>query len=263
MGHEIHMLLFAHIEKTAGTSFNGLLWSNMGMFFVESNKTKQKVFDRSDLQFARRVFFGIRGISGHNLSDPKRNLGLDNMEMITFLRDPLQRCASHYQDNVLRRGMQMSFEEWIGQKENQNFMIRSLAGKEDLGMAKRLLREDFLFVGLTEHFDDSLKMLNLVLKKPLKLRYRKSTVASSNHVKKQILEDPKSYALLKEHNALDQELYDWARQELFGPMHKRLAPQLGSQSVSQGMDLRQRINYRMCNVYNKFVYRPLVKLRAI
>jgi len=256
------MIVFSHIEKTAGTSFKTLLRCNMGLGMVETNKTKHGLFDRNDLAFAKRVFPEVRALAGHNLSDPMQNLGEEHMELITFLRDPLQRCASHYQDKVLRNGLQESFETWISEPRYQNFMIRSLSGREDLELAKRILKEDYAFVGLTEQFEDSLRMLKLVLKMPLKLQYRTSIVAGSNRVKKQVLDDPQSRELLIRHNALDQELYDWAKRELFEPMKARLAPQMVQIRVnSKGMSLGDYLRLRAAILYNKFVYRQVIKLR--
>ena len=255
------MILFTHIPKTAGTTFKSILFSNYGIHTVDANKTRKAVFTKKDLDRARRYFFGIKAVSGHNLSDPPRNIKEGNARLITILRDPYTRCASHYQDKVLRNNLEMSFGEWIQQEEYQNFMVRSISGNNDLQRAKDLLKNDYFFVGFTEKFDESLLLLNFLLEQPLSLKYKKMIVASSNEIKKRLLNDQKSLSLLKRFNESDRQLYDFAMKEIYMPMVNRYSEKLDSQqSPMTDHDKKSWRKFKAGFLYNKFIYRQLLKL---
>ncbi|MDZ7737515.1 MAG: sulfotransferase family 2 domain-containing protein [Bacteroidales bacterium] len=255
------MILFTHIEKTAGTTFKSILFSNYGIHTVDANKTKKKIFTKKDLDQARRIFFGIQAVSGHNLSDPTRNIMAKNASLITILRDPYIRCASHYQDKVLRGNLEMSFKEWIQQKENQNFMVRSISGNADLQRAKELLKNDYFFTVFTERFNESLQLLNCLLEKPLRLKYKKLIVASSNDIKNKLLSDEKSLELLKKYNDLDRQLYDYVLKELYLPLLERHSDKLeNEQPPVTGHDIKSQWKFKSGFLYNKFIYRQLIKL---
>ena len=255
------MIVFTHIPKTAGTTFKTILRSNFGSSHVEANKIKRAVYTRGDLKFARQVFFRINAISGHNLSDPVKNLDMDGAQMFTILRQPVMRCVSHFQDNVLRHNIKLSFREWIKLDSHQNVMVKTIAGSGDLDRAKTLLKDHYLFVGFTERFEESLKLLNLLLEKPLDLQYKTSIVARSNQIKKEILEDEASVELLKKHNQLDQELYDFAMSEIFLPALEKMGDRMDSVRVYSHMQSRRsRVRHQLSIRFNNVIYRQLIKL---
>jgi hypothetical protein len=183
------------------------------------------------------------------------------MDLITFLRQPVDRFISHYQDRVIRNGLQLTFEEWAGLAENQNLMVRSVAGSDDLEQAKKLLKEQFLFVGFTERFEESLKILNLLLKEPLALAYRTSVRSRSNRVRDEIHKDEQRMELARRCNELDQKLYDYALSQLYLPTLRKLAPGIADTRVSaDNFTMRQRLMYTASVKYNNWIYRPLIKL---
>jgi len=255
------MIIFSHIPKTAGTTFKTILRNNYGSSHVEANKIKRAVYTQRDLEFAQRVFFRIRAISGHNLSDPVRNLEAGGAQMFTILRQPVMRCASHYQDNVLRQNYKMSFREWIRLEKNQNVMVKNIAGSDDLERAKTLLKDHYLFVGFTERFEESLKLLNLLLEEPLELQYRTSIVASSNQIKKDLLQDKESVELMETHNRLDQQLYDFAMHEIYLPAQEKNEERMKSIQVHpERVSMRCKVRHWSSVRFNNIVYRQLIKL---
>jgi hypothetical protein len=255
------VIIFTHIPKTAGTSFKTLLRANYGIHCVEANKVKRPLFTDQDLRFASKVFFGIRAVVGHNLANPTEHLSREGMVFVTFLRQPLDRCLSHYQDRVVRTGLKMNFEQWIGMEENQNIMVRFIAGSPNLARAKRVLKEQFQFVGFTERFEESLKMLNALLERPLELGYNFKIRSASNQIREQILEDEKCLELARRHNRLDQQLYDYALSEIFLPRLSQLATEIDRTRVqSDKFTWKQRLNHTSAVKYNKMIYRPLVKI---
>lgn len=258
------MILFSHIPKTAGTTFKNILYTNFGMHIADGNKTKKAIFEAKDLAFALRIFPGLKAVSGHNLSDPVKNLDVHGAELITILRQPNIRCASHYQDNVLRGELKLSFAEWIAIEKHQNLMVRSIAGAADLQKAKLILKEDYLFVGFTEKFNESLQLLNTQLKKPLTLQFRIKIIAKSNKIKQELLADQETLRLLEKHNSLDQQLYEYAMQEIYLPMLDNFGSSIDpDMTLPEKLGLGSRIRSFTGFRYNKFVYRQLIKLKGV
>lgn len=254
------MIYFKHIQKTAGTTFKTLLRSNFGAFHVEANKTKSKEFTSDDYKLASKVFFKIKAISGHNLPSPDR-LDVPGIFPVIFLRDPVVRCASHYQDQVLRAGLTLPFEHWISNPSHQNFMVRSIAGSEDLDQAKKTLKEYFLFVGFTERFRESLELLNLLLEKPLIMKFKSVVVARRNDIKEALLKQESTHELLTRFNEKDQQLYHFAMNEIFLPALESHKNSIGRSEPSEDhFGFAQKIKHRLSILQNNFIYRPVIKL---
>jgi hypothetical protein len=146
------MFLFLHIPKTAGTTFQFILENSFGISHCHLGHVGRKVIDQQDLNLVRKFFPWLRSIAGENLSDPLR-LALPDPFYMTFLREPINRVFSHYQDDFQRCGKRLSFEQMLRTDERlENFQVKCLAGGPDLERAKRVL-EKFSFVGLSEKFD--------------------------------------------------------------------------------------------------------------
>ncbi|MEX0986461.1 MAG: sulfotransferase family 2 domain-containing protein [Bacteroidales bacterium] len=255
------MIIFPHIPKTAGTTLKFILRNNFGRKHIDAIKTLRSPYTRNDLEFAQKIFRNPVAITGHNLVDPVNNLADEGDKLITILRNPVIRCVSHYQDDMVRGNIKLSFAEWIGKEENQNLSVKIIAGSDDLEKAKLVLRQKFLFVGITENFSDSLKLLKLCLDIPLNLLHRKLIVARDNTIKEKLLKDPASVRLLEQHNELDQQLYDYVLQEIFLPSVKAHTRSLQQITVPPPTSVRRNeTNLRKSVRFNKFVYRQLIKI---
>ncbi len=255
------MIVFSHIPKTAGTSLKYILRNTYGIQHIDSIKTNRTPFTLDDLQFAKKIFRRPKAITGHNIVDPHRNLQGIEVKLITILRDPVMRCISHYQDDVVRRGNTQTFQEWINQETNQNLSVKIIAGSDDLSRARYLLKKKFTFTGITEKFEDSLKILKIQLNEPLNLTYARLITAKDNRIKKQLLEDNIAMRLLNKHNSLDKELYDFALNELFLPAVERHKDELGQIVIPPFIDNNKKApNHKESIRYNKFVYRQLIKI---
>jgi len=260
----ILMILFVHIEKTAGSTFIFMLRNSFGIHHVDSHKIKNRCFTMQNLQFVRKVFPTVHAISGHNIVEPTKNLKSVDSFLATFLRDPINRCASHYQDNRLRTNLKLSFPEWILDERHQNLMVKRIAGELDLAKAKELLFNQYDFVGITEYFNDSLSLLKIGSPYPLRYGYMRKTVAKNNSIKQDLLENAQTRELLIRYNDLDQQLYDFALNEIFRPMLEKNRSQLERIELPGEEYLNQRrLPYQMSIGYNKFIFRPLVKLMKI
>lgn len=258
---ESNMIIFTHIPKTAGTTLKYILRNNFGTRHIDSAKVKRDIFSYEDLRFARKIFNKPLALSGHNLIDPASNIKEPGAQIITVLRDPLTRCASHYQDEVNRGKLELSFENWITMEENQNLSVKIIAGRDDLNKAKKLLKETYCWVGITEHFNDSMKLLKMIIDHPLDMQYRRMITASSNEIKDHLLSDKSSLELLKKHNSLDQQLYDFAVKEIFQQQVEDNRVQLDSMILPKEIySKRKDFKYKRSVGYNKYIYRQLIKL---
>jgi len=255
------MILFPHIPKTAGTSVKYILRKNFGIRHVDAVKTKKYPFTRKDLEFAKKIFPGPEAITGHNLVDPVTNLAGPDDKLITILRDPVIRCASHFQDDVTRRGYQADFDQWINDPGHQDLSVRIISGNGDLERAKEILKEQFHFVGITEQFNQSLKLFTLFVNESLDMNYRRLITATDNRIKKELLNDDYSLKLLKKHNAKDAELYDFALNELFHPMLNKHSDALDNLRDPVQLDGPGReAPVRNSILFNKYIYRQLIKI---
>lgn len=257
------MIVFSHIPKTAGTSLKYILRKNYGARHIDALKTKRSPFSEKDLRFAKNVFPHPEAITGHNVVDPLTNFAGPDDQLITMLREPVSRCASHYQDLVSRNGLAASFEEWIGDERNQDLSVQTIAGTRNLKKAKQLLREAYTFTGITERFNDSTRLMKVQLCKPIDLDYRRLITARNNMIKKSLLEDDASLKLLKKHNAGDAELYDYALNEIFLPALETHQEALAKVPPPRQKNIpRNEAPVRKSVLFNRYIYRQLIKLKG-
>ena len=213
-------MVFLHVPKTGGTSFRFILENTFGLAHCHTNHIRKRVFTQDDLRFVRRFFPRLRSLAGHNLVDPTR-LSLENPFYLTFLREPIARVLSHYQDGVVRGRKQETFEQALRRGEElENLHVKLMAGERNLDNAKRFL-ERCDFVGLTEKFDLSLHLLQRLAPCPLNLHYKRKVVAKGNSVRNAVAADPRLMELAGQFNQLDLELYAFAVNEVFPRLCQR------------------------------------------
>lgn len=255
------MIVFLHIPKTGGTTFRFILENSLGVFNCHSHQTRKETFSQADFNFVRKVFPVLKSIAGHNLVDPL-SLSLPDPFYITFLREPIARVISHYQDTVLRGNNRMSFEENLRTGDHlQNLMVKLMAGEPNLDKAKRFL-EKCGALGLTEKFDLSLHTIERLCPCKLDLHYRRKVVARDNTTKESVSRDDRMLEIAREFNRLDLELYSFALNEVFPRLCEKAgfnpSDQVRSYEVISG---KAHMNYRAGRFYNK-VFRELYKIRV-
>jgi hypothetical protein len=202
--------------KSAGTTFNYILRNNYGRDFVGTHK---EPFTPEDLRILLSFNKNIKAIAGHHL---RSFTGLDSvgphLKYITFLRDPIGRHISHYNHAKIRGYHRLTLEEWtekLPEHAELNYNTKFIAGSEDLGKAKKILAEDFAFVGLTENFDESLILMKQRLNlQNFDIRYQRGNVSPKTLTTKSEISDDFMQEL-RALNRIDYELYRFVQNELF------------------------------------------------
>lgn len=215
-------MLFLHIPKTAGTSLRtgvaDFLGKNrMVLDYGEKQEATSELVKRWRYKEANpakfRQLFDVQGkkfLSGHiRLADYVGGFDIDNIAVI--LRDPIQRIISEFRHYVRNYGYTGALEEFVKTPVFQNKQSRALAGVpiEQIGL-----------VGLTEHYDESLRRLNehFGWKIPGRLANVGRADLSHAYTPNKAVRD-----LIERNNPLDIQLYDRAV-ALFHEWDKRPAP---------------------------------------
>jgi len=253
-------LFFLHVPKTAGTSFRFILENTFGMAHCHTGHLGNPRLSQEHLRFVRKVFPRLRSLAGHNLVDPFQH-GTSDFFYMTFLREPIARVISHYQDGVLRRSNPESFEQALRRKEElENLHVKLMAGERNLDKAKRFL-EKCDFVGLTEKFDKSLQILDRLCPQRLKLNYKRKVVASNYTVRNSIRSNEALLEMARDYNRLDLELYAFAKDEVFPRLCSRAGiSEAGVVPAYETLKTEFQPRYQLGRLYNRLVFRQLCKL---
>jgi len=179
---------------------------------------------------------------------------------MTFVREPVARVFSHYQESVMTGKNRLSFEQSLRSNEKlENLHVKLMAGERSLDKAKRFL-EKCAFVGVTEKFDLSLHVLERLSPYHLDPYYQPRRLAVDNRIKTSLERDGAMIDLAKEFNRLDLELYDFALGEILPKLCEKagLSP---SEKVASydNRSKRVKFKYRLGRFYNKMVYRQICK----
>ncbi len=258
------ILAFVHIPKTAGTTLKFILRNSTYFRHCDlQTPVRRGIFRDDDFRFMKKVFpFGIRSIAGHSLVHPTANLSAP-LQYCTFVREPLARCLSHYQQRRRAReriGCDLSFQEFLEIDHGRDRQVYHIAGGYQLSKAKEELSR-YLFVGLTERFTESMLILQRLAPYPLNLQFERRHVTKDLSARREVLENPVSRRLLEEGNQLDLKLYEWVRDELYPALREKAG--IDPRKVDEN-DLRLRsypLRYKLTRGYNMAVYRSLSKLR--
>jgi hypothetical protein len=257
------MIVFLHVPKTGGTTFRFILENNFGLSNCHTNQTRKALFTQADFDFAQRFFPRLRSIAGHNLIDPA-HLKIPGAFHMTFMREPVARVLSHYQDSVLRGNSTLSFEEALRSRGDLfcNHQVKLMAGGPDLDKAKFFLEKHCGFIGFTETFDRSLQVLDRLSPYKLDLRYKRKVVARNDRVKKEVASNPAAMEMAREMNRLDLELYAFALNEVFPRLCERagIRPADPVESFEKYTRATQP-KYLIGRFYNK-LFRQVYKLRT-
>ncbi|WP_200389735.1 sulfotransferase family 2 domain-containing protein [Thiocapsa imhoffii] len=227
------MLVFIHIEKCAGTTFKKILQHNYAGGFCDvrplfGNANKEinlyvqnaynnivldggnpNQFLARDLKTYKQIAPWLKCIGGHSL---RPCLGLEIVEseiqFVTILREPISRYISYYTygSGKPRKLWKFSFDEYLEKPNFHNFQTKKIACGSDIEKAKLILSNQFMVVGVMEHFDEFL----CVLKRRLAIPNFSIFYSSVNNRHTQIMDHWSKYEdKIYQNNSLDIELYNY------------------------------------------------------
>jgi hypothetical protein len=228
-----------------------------------------------DLRFARRFYPHLRSIAGHGVV-PLSNLAEEaaSIRYFVFLRDPVERCVSHYQ---YRRNKDETsdFEPWLERFANYQtrFLSRTHttmdAGsiRPDADRAIEAIERHVGFVGLQERFDESLVLLRRWIDDPeFDIEYRARNVASKSTIRKQLLGDPRIVALIEAHHEEDAKLYRHVRDVVYPRQVAQYGPTLEQDLAALRARLpapQRRVMARaLASIKRGMIYKPLARRHA-
>ena len=263
------MLVFVHINKTAGRTMRYILRSSYGPRHCEVEPWhaafEDPPFSTEDLRRVRRIYPQLDSIAGHRIAG---YVDLDEtgteFRYFTFLRDPLKTTASRFQYQVdYRKKQGLEFEEWIQRDWTRNSQTKRIVGVADVGQALRVIERKEMFVGIVERFDESLVMLKELRANDLNISYRRVNVSKRNTLAAQLLSDDHTRQLLTDANQQDLELYGYVKEELY----PRLQSEYGDSLDDVVTEFRRsrneefnRLNAALFRLKQHGVYKPLLDL---
>jgi hypothetical protein len=273
MTDQSDLIAYIHVMKTGGQTMCDILRQSFPGRHCDLQV--KGVASADDLRFARRFYPHLRSIAGHGVV-PLSNLAeaAGSIRFFAFLRDPLERCVSHYQ---YRRNKDETsdFEPWL--ERFANYQTRFLTRTRTTGAARSIrpnadhaievIERHVGFVGLQERFDESLVMLRRWIDDPeFDIEYRARNVASKSTIRKQLLGDPRIVALIEAHHEEDAKLYRYARDVVYPRQVARYGAALEQDLAALRARLpapqRRVVSRALAGVKRGMVYKPLARRHA-
>ena len=229
-------LIFLHIPKTAGTTLNRIIewqYSPFEIFTMDPYRIRATPERLKRLPERRRR--RLRMVRGHMLYGVHESLP-QGATYFTMLRDPVARALSTYYF-ILRRplnplhrkvkGGGLTIEDCIQQfPQRHNLQCRLIAGVKDaasigderlLDMAKEHLNKSFSVVGIAERFEESLMLMATTFDWEIPF-YKNCKVSKT---RPQI--NPGTVEMIRDHNRLDVELYEFSKRLFEESLQKKEA----------------------------------------
>lgn len=261
------LLVFIHINKTAGTTVRYVLRSSYGARHCDvepwHGAWEDPPFSTPDLRRVRRLYPRLASIAGHrvtgyaDLEEPGTEL-----RFLTFLREPIALCASRFQYQLDYRKKERVFEEWIHNDWVRDAQTQRLGGTTNVHDAIAVIDKKDVFVGTTERFDESMVLLKALRVPDLDIRYEKVNVAKSSEVAKRLLGDPGTRRMIVDANQADLELYEYVQRDLY-PTYQAAYGQSLDDAVAEYRSGEHAFNRRklaMFGLKQRLVMRPALSL---
>lgn len=263
------LLVFVHINKTAGTTLRYILRSSYGARHCDvepwHGAWSDPPFSTEDLRRVRKLYPRLASIAGHRISGhvDLEEAGTD-FRYLTFLREPVALCASRFQYRIdHRKKRDLVFEEWIEKDWVRDAQTQRIGGTTDPNDAIGVIRKKEMFVGLTERFDESIVLLRALRAPDLDIAYAPVNVAKSSDVAKGLLDDPTTRRMIVDANQADLELYEHVTEDVFPALRRSYGPKL-SEAVDSFLEgKRPSYNRRKLSAYGlkqRALLKPTIRL---
>lgn len=263
------VLVFVHINKTAGTTVRFILRSSYGPRHCDvepwHGPWDDPPFSAPDLQRVRKIYPHLASIAGHrvtgyvDLEEPGTDL-----RYLTVLREPVAMCASRFQYQLdHRKKKHLVFEEWIQKDWVRNAQTQRIAGTSNAGDAIAVIEKKDMFVGLTERFDESMVLLKALRAPDLDIGYAPVNVAKRSSLAKGLLSDAVSRQMIVEANQADLELYEHVLRELYPTFQQEYGPSLADAVADYGSAPHKAFNRRNLVLYGlkqRMLHTPMLRL---
>lgn len=212
MNNEI--TIFMHIPKTGGTTLNSIFkeqYLQSEIFDHDSYMGKMMQLDELPLEAKNN----IRAVAGHYFYGIHQHFS-KSFNYFTMLREPVDRVISSYyflQDYPGYEGVKnMTLEEFaVRGPESANLQTLMVSGELELPNLSKAIDnlKTFTVVGVTELFNETLYLLKNVYGWD-NIYYSKKNITKNRPLKEEI--PPRVIEIIKQSNALDIELYNFAKQ---------------------------------------------------
>lgn len=261
------LLVFVHINKTAGTTVRYMLRSSYGARHCDvepwHGAWEDPPFSTPDLRRVRKLYPNLASIAGHRVTGyaDLDEVGTD-FRYFTFLREPISMCASRFQYQLDHRKKERVFEEWIQNDWVRDAQTQRIGGTTDASDAIAMLDKKEMFVGLTERFDESMVMLKELRAPDLNIAYERVNVAKRSKIAKDLLSDPATRQMIVEANRADLKLYEYVQRELYPAFQREFGPSL-EDAVAECAATPPSFNRRklaMFGLKQRLVHRPALRL---
>ena len=280
------MLAFVHIPKTAGETIIGILRRNFSFRHLDSRLIEDnKPITAAQVKRALAIYPRIESIAGHAVcaySDLSSEF--PRIRFYTFLREPNGRFASNFlfsnSVRILHRGwrpetnkeLEDTFPVFLESKRDVCCRVLALGGESAAAIGA--LETQFGFVGLVEHFDESLALIRNWMGRPnFDLRYQRKNASKGRSRTKpksmavhldrldkwtrEFMVRPNIVEMIAEANQADIVLYEYARDKIFERMRNDYSAGSGPFNFEDETMAQDAILGR---IYRNLVGRPFVRL---
>jgi hypothetical protein len=262
------LLVFVHINKTAGTTMRFILRATYGARHCDvepwHGAWSDPPFSADDLRRVGTIYPRLASIAGHRIFGYP-DLGQPGTDLcyLTLLREPIALCASRFQYQHDYRGKRgLVFEEWIQRDWVGNAQTQRIAGSSNPEDAIAVIERKEMFVGLTERFDESIVMLKALRVPDLDIRYSPVNVAKSSSIAKDVLADPAKRQMIVEANEGDIALYRHVSDEIYPRLQREFGPSLEAAvaDAAAAENTFNRTKLAACWLKSRIVHKPLLRI---
>ncbi len=263
------MLVFVHINKTAGSTVRSILRSSYGSRHCDvepwHGAWTDPPFSAADLRRVRAIYPRLASIAGHRVNG---YVDLDDegsdLAYFTVLREPLKLCASRFQYRLdHRKRDDLSFEDWIEKDWVRNAQTQRIAGSASAAEAIEIIERRGMFVGLTESFDESMVLLKALRAEDLDIGYERVNVAKRTTLANELLAAPDTRQMLLEANREDLDLYGFVGREIYPRFQQEYGPTLDTDVAAYREGRRERFdrwNMLRYRLKQHLLHKPLLSV---
>ena len=283
------MLAYAHIHKTAGTTFTGILRRNFSIHHFDARliPPDRPPLDPRKLKRALSLYPRVDSIAGHAVRPtPELKNAFPEMRFYAFLREPRSRLVSAFMFQKKIEIMKGRWQPASDQEIEETFLgyvdktrsrlckiLASGVGSADAAI--EAIETQYEFVGLVEHFDESLALFRNWIDQPnFDLRYHRMNVSrvgqlhtNKRHAARQQDADrliavtrayakhPETVARMTDALSADLALFDHVRTNTFERMRRTFSAGPGPFDFEDGTAASDTISGRL---YRDLIGRPFV-----